>query len=179
MYEYVVRYQNKLECTPKREPVRSFSETRWTEKQRAHWTETPLYAHPPTPVPAGGWQQEQVEALKSIDAKLWELSGRHPKREPQAFCDGLEAIEEIVETALASLSQPNPEAGAVEAVRALASLDKTFDQWLRAGPNAQPHYADGMRPWGTGDLRWLSQGIKSALAALAQPTGEQPEAGGS
>lgn len=46
MYEYTVRYQNKVECSRTLPPVVGFSAARWTEKQRAHWNETPLYAHP-------------------------------------------------------------------------------------------------------------------------------------
>jgi len=57
-----------------------------------------------------------------------------------------------------------------EGVAALTALDKKFDQWLHLGPQAQPCYADGIRPWSTGDLKWLSAGVKFALGVVAHPT---------
>lgn len=61
-------------------------------------------------------------------------------------------------------------------VRALTLLANTFDRWLIDGPNAQPHYSDGMRPWGTGDLRWLSYSLKQAIATPAPDKALIPEA---
>lgn len=42
----------------------------------------------------------------------------------------------------------------------LKSLAAEFQRWLDNGPNEQPHYSDGMRPFSTGDL-------KAFVAALA------------
>jgi hypothetical protein len=35
----------------------------------------------------------------------------------------------------------------------LNNLETLFRKWLHLGPNEQPHYANGMRPFSTGDLK--------------------------
>lgn len=47
-----------------------------------------------------------------------------------------------------------------------ALLIQTFERWLEMGPNAQPHYPGGNRPWSTGDLKWMIE----QLSALPTPS---------
>lgn len=55
---------------------------------------------------------------------------------------------------------------------AVALLIQTFERWLEIGPNAQPHYPGGNRPWSTGDLKWMIE----QLSALSHTPTETPTA---
>ena len=84
------------------------------------------------PERAGGWQQEQVEALTLARFCVVHAAVATSKRQ-----EALQAIDK----ALASLVQPNPEAGAVEVLS--ASLRWAMSFLLPPGPLHTAEYADG------------------------------------
>jgi hypothetical protein len=55
------------------------------------------------------------------------------------------------------------------AVELLDHLAANFRKWLEDGPNAQPRYPNGIRPWSTGDLRALIEALDAGTAALRAP----------
>jgi hypothetical protein len=59
-----------------------------------------------------------------------------------------------------------------EIVAGLRNLKEQFEQIAAKHPNDQPRYENGVRPFGTGDLRHFIETLDGALSALPS---EQPE----
>jgi hypothetical protein len=64
----------------------------------------------------------------------------------------------------------------------LETLGAEFKRWLDIGPNRQPHYKNGMRPFSTGDLKYYLESLQAACVALrsgrtggSQPAGDVVE----
>lgn len=52
-------------------------------------------------------------------------------------------------------------------IDALSTLAVEFGRWIAAGPNMQPHYKSGMRPFSTGDLKHMVRSLDNARHRLA------------
>lgn len=65
-------------------------------------------------------------------------------------------------------AQPSDGAGvpAGELVVSLRGIRSNFERIADLPPNDQPHYANGVRPWGTGDLRHAIETLTAAETAL-------------
>lgn len=70
----------------------------------------------------------------------------------------------------AALAPPIREHGEGVASKELRNIREQFAGIAALHPNEQPHYPNGVRPFGTGDLRHVIEVLDTALAALsAQP----------
>lgn len=54
---------------------------------------------------------------------------------------------------------------------AVTILRATFERWLEKGPEAQPRHKGGLRPWSTGDLKWLVEQLSQPLYAAPPSPG--------
>lgn len=117
-----------------------------------------------------GWQDPKTPSVDRPVAWRWrEIGGLwnySEDRQPVAICEPLYD------------HPPAPAGGGLdrEAVAALASLKEQFERIAALHPNDQPHYPGGVRPFGTGDLRYFINALSAILAALtateAKPEGE-------
>lgn len=57
-----------------------------------------------------------------------------------------------------------PTETALEVITELAAL---FEAWIERGPDSQPHYANGMRPFSTGDLKHHANALRQARDLLS------------
>jgi len=109
----------------------------------------------------------------SIGAWWWDK--RHDKATPHHF-EG-ECREEdrkhadlMIPLLRAALSAQQAAGEAVAKPSAVATmLCETFKRWLEMGPEQQPHFPDGIRPWSTGDLKWIVEHLSQPLYTAPQP----------
>lgn len=73
--------------------------------------------------------------------------------------------------AIEAMTQAKPEQQS-DVVGVLNALENEFSRWLEMGPDAQPHYQSGMRPFSTGDLKHFVVNLSNARALLAALDGE-------
>lgn len=141
-----------------------------------------LHARTPTPERAGGWQQEQVEELAKLIPEVTQADiDMANDYLSSAFRCTATLAERFARHRLATLVQPNPEAGAVEAVarrayamRPIKVISQTMAEVTGKPLGAELSWDDIVDGGGNHDgLLWI---VGNVLAALAQPTGEQPEA---
>lgn len=79
--------------------------------------------------------------------------------------DQTETVQAFARHRFAALAS-RPDTGAVAAENeAVTHLRSTFQRWLNEGLNAQPLMPSGMRPWSTGDLKWLVEQLSKPLYA--------------
>lgn len=92
--------------------------------------------------------------------KYCQLRG-DPYQDTRIWCPhGCASVERAQRFAIAAWNTRTPAAqdeGLVEPLRILAA---EFARWLEIGPNEQPHYPGGLRPFGTGEVGELVRIIK-------------------
>jgi len=91
----------------------------------------------------------------------------------------IEGTQWAITAELTRLQAENARLKAIEATRPVTSeveglriLRDEFQRWLDRGPNAQPHYHDGVRPFSTGDLKFFVAALSAALSDAPNPVGE-------
>ena len=75
-----------------------------------------------------------------------------------------------LQAVLALAAPPTPRGE--EVLSGLRNLRAQFERIAAHHPNEQPAYPNGVRPWGTGDLRHNIETLEAAIAALSTPRAE-------
>lgn len=120
----------------------------------------------------------------SDELKACPFCGSQPERVEQTITDGTvqclicegRMTKADLPTAIAQWNtRPNPRSE--EMVESLQRLADKFRAWINIGPNAQPHFADGMRPFSTGDLKHYAQMLEAAAKLLSTIPAAMPDEG--
>lgn len=76
-------------------------------------------------------------------------------------------FETLARAAIAAITTPPPSNEHAELIaKDIAFLGVEMQRWLDKGPNEQPHYANGVRPFSTGDLKHFVATLTKAADAL-------------
>jgi hypothetical protein len=135
------------------------------------------------PTPQGNEETVEARALKPCpfcDAQLSIRTGANPygrcetagcwlnERKMTVPLHDREQVEAW--NTRAALAPPIREHGEAELSQELRNIREQFAGIAALHPNEQPHYPNGVRPFGTGDLRHVIEVLNTAIAALsAQP----------
>ena len=79
-----------------------------------------------------------------------------------------EAVIAMVKEALATPQQGQE----VDYNDAVKMLHDTFVHWIELGPDKQPRHPNGLRPWSTGDLKWMIEQLSQLLPSTPTAAGE-------
>ena len=107
---------------------------------------------------------ELAKLKEALDQSKWHhVNGEQMKRILVA-----ESALHRIAAALAAAPTPRGE----EVLSGLRNLRAQFERIAAHHPNEQPAYPNGVRPWGTGDLRHNIETLEAAIAALSTPRAE-------